>query len=44
MESNQTQPNEKTLNTFAKTDKGDDVFYAEDAHDLFKNWISKCEK
>jgi len=36
VESNQTQPNEKTLNTFAKTDKGDDVFYAEDAHDLFK--------
>ncbi|MEY2345070.1 ribbon-helix-helix domain-containing protein [Proteus mirabilis] len=44
VESNQTQPNEKTLNTFAKTDKGDDVFMLKMPMIYSKNWISKCEK
>ncbi|AQX31530.1 MULTISPECIES: type II toxin-antitoxin system RelB/DinJ family antitoxin [Bartonella] len=29
-------PNAETLKTFEKTDKGEDVFYAKDATDLFK--------
>ncbi|WP_375624153.1 MULTISPECIES: type II toxin-antitoxin system RelB/DinJ family antitoxin [unclassified Bartonella] len=29
-------PNAETLETFEKTDKGEDVFYAKDVEDLFK--------
>ncbi|WP_375705526.1 type II toxin-antitoxin system RelB/DinJ family antitoxin [Bartonella sp. AA86SXKL] len=29
-------PNTKTLKTFEKTDKGEDIFYAKDIKDFFK--------
>ncbi|WP_047685491.1 MULTISPECIES: hypothetical protein [Xenorhabdus] len=35
VESNQV-PNAETLNTFKKTDQGEDIFYAKDVNDLFK--------